>query len=137
MKVTQLTVFLENRSGRLAEVADLLGAAGINIRGFSTTEAAEYGIVRLIVSDPVNARTLLHDAGFTTHFSQVICVSVPDQPGGLARVLDQVAAAGASIEYLYSISFQNICFAVRDIDRAIELLADKVTLLTDEEVRGL
>jgi len=137
VKVTQLTVFLENRSGRLAEVADLLGAAGINIRGFSTTEAAEYGIVRLIVSDPVNARTLLHDAGFTTHFSQVICVSVPDQPGGLARVLDQVAAAGASIDYLYSISFQNICFAVRDIDRAVELLADKVTLLTDEEVRGL
>ena len=137
MKVTQLTVFLENRSGRLAEVADLLGAAGINIRGFSTTEAAEYGIVRLIVSDPVNARTLLHDAGFTTHFSQVICVRVPDEPGGLARVLDQVAAAGASIDYLYSISFQNICFAVRDIDRAIELLADKVTLLTDEEVRAL
>ena len=137
MKVTQLTVFLENRSGRLAEVADLLGAAGINIRGFSTTEAAEYGIVRLIVSDPGAARKLLHDAGFTTHFSQVICVRVPDEPGGLARVLDQVAAAGASIDYLYSISFQNICFAVRDIDRAIELLADKVTLLTDEEVRAL
>lgn len=137
MKVTQLTVFLENRSGRLAEVADLLGAAGVNIRGFSTTEAAEYGIVRLIVSDPDKARALLHDAGFTTHLSPVICVSVPDEPGGLARVLDQVAAAGASIEYLYSISFQNICFAVRDIDRAVELLADKVTLLTDEEVRAL
>jgi len=118
VKVTQLTVFLENRSGRLAEVADLLGAAGVNIRGFSTTEAAEYGIVRLIVSEPDKARKLLHDAGFTTHFSQV-------------------AAAGASIEYLYSISFQNICFAVRDIDRAVELLADKVTLLTDEEVRAL
>jgi len=137
VKVTQLTVFLENRSGRLAEVADLLGAAGVNIRGFSTTEAAEYGIVRLIVSDPDKARALLHDAGFTTHLSPVICVSVPDEPGGLARVLDQVAAAGASIEYLYSISFQNICFAVRDIDRAVELLADKVTLLTDEEVRAL
>jgi hypothetical protein len=137
VKVTQLTVFLENRSGRLAEVAGLLGGAGINIRGFSTTEAAEYGIVRLIVTDPDKGRALLHDAGFTTHFSQVICVRVPDEPGGLARVLEQVAEAGASIDYLYSISFQNICFAVRDIDRAIELLADKVTLLTDEEVRGL
>jgi hypothetical protein len=137
VKVTQLTVFLENRSGRLAEVADLLGAAGINIRGFSTTEAAEYGIVRLIVSDPEAARSLLQDAGFTTHFSQVICVRVPDEPGGLARVLDQVAAAGVSIDYLYSISFQNVCFAVRDLDRAVEVLADKVTLLTDEEVRAL
>ena len=137
MKVTQLTVFLENRSGRLAEVADLIGKAGINIRGFSTTEAAEYGIVRLIVTDPEAARTLLHDAGFTTHFSQVLCVKVPDQPGGLAEVLDQLAAAGVSIDYLYSISFQNICFAVGDIDRAVELLADKVTLLSDEEVRAL
>ena len=137
MKVTQLTVFLENRSGRLAEVADLLGKEGINIRGFSTTEAAEYGIVRLIVADPERARQLLHDAGFTTHISQVICVKVPDEPGGLARVLDEVATAGASIDYLYSISFQNICFAVRDIDRAIELLEGKVTLLSDDEVRAL
>lgn len=137
MKVTQLTVFLENRSGRLAEVADLLGKEGINIRGFSTTEAAEYGIVRLIVTDPERARQLLHDAGFTTHFSQVICVRVPDEPGGLAKVLDEVATAGASIDYLYSISFQNICFAVRDIDRAIELLEGKVTLLSDDEVRAL
>ncbi|HEY5387912.1 MAG TPA: ACT domain-containing protein [Thermoleophilia bacterium] len=137
MKVTQLTVFLENRSGRLAEVADLLGKEGINIRGFSTTEAAEYGIVRLIVTDPERARQLLHDAGFTTHFSEVICVTVPDEPGGLAKVLDEVAAAGASIEYLYSISFQNICFAVRDIDRTIDLLEGKVTLLSDDEVRAL
>ncbi len=137
MKVTQLTVFLENRSGRLAEVADLLGKAAVNIRGFSTTEAAEYGIVRLIVTDPQEARRLLHDAGFTTHFAQVLCVRVPDEPGGLAEVLDQLAAAGVSVDYLYSISFQNICLAVRDIDRAVELLAGKVTLLGDEEVRSL
>jgi hypothetical protein len=137
VKVRQLTVFLENRSGRLAEVADILGRAGINIRGFSTTEAAEYGILRLIVTDPDRARELLHEAGFTTHFSPVLCVSVADEPGGLARVLDQLADAGVSIDYLYSISFQNICFAVRDIDRAIDLLRDKVTLLSDEEVRAL
>jgi hypothetical protein len=67
----------------------------------------------------------------------VLCVRVPDEPGGLAAVLDQLAAAGVSIDYLYSISFQNICFAVRDIDRAVELLADKVMLLTDAEVRAL
>jgi hypothetical protein len=137
LKVTQLTVFLENRSGRLAEVTDMLGKAGINIRGFSTTEAAEYGIVRLIVTDPERARDILHQAGFTTHFSQVICVSVPDEPGGLARVLDELAAQDISLDYLYSISFQNICFAVRDIDRAIELLNGKVTLMSDEEVRAL
>jgi hypothetical protein len=137
VKVTQLTVFLENRSGRLAEIADLLGRAGVNIRGFSTTEAAEYGIVRLIVPDPDKARVLLHDAGFTTHFSQVLCVRVQDEPGGLAGVLDQLAAQDISVDYLYSISFNCICFAVKDIDRAVTLLAGKVDLLTDEEVRAL
>jgi hypothetical protein len=135
--VTQLTVFLENRSGRLAEIADLLGKAGVNIHGFSTTEAAEYGIVRLIVPDPERARRLLHDAGFTTHFSEVICVRVPDVPGGLAGVLDELAAQEISVDYLYSISFNYICFAVRDVDRAVSLLEGKVELLSDEEVRAL
>jgi hypothetical protein len=137
VKVTQLTVFLENRSGRLAEIADLLGKAGINIRGFSTTEAAEYGIVRLIVPEPEKARRLLHEAGFTTHFSEVLCVTVPDEPGGLAHVLDALADQSISVDYLYSISFNNICFAVRDVDRAVDLLRDRVTLLTDEQVRSL
>ena len=137
MKVTQLTVFLENRSGRLAEIADILGKAGVNIRGFSTTEAAEYGIVRLIVPDPEAARAILHDEGFTTHLSQVVCVAVPDEPGGLARVLDELAAQQISVDYLYSISFQNICFAVHDVDRAVELLKDKVALLSDTDVNEL
>jgi len=137
VKVTQLTVFLENRSGRLAEIADVLGKAGVNIRGFSTTEAAEYGIVRLVVPDPAVAREILHKEGFTTHLSQVICVAVPDAPGGLAKVLDELAAQKISVDYLYSISFQNICFAVHDIDRAVELLKDKVTLLSDEDVKNL
>ncbi len=134
MKITQLTVFLENRSGRLAEIADVLGRNGVNIRGFSTTEAAEYGIVRLIVPDPARAREILHDAGFTTHLTQVICVAVPDEPGGLARVLDTLAGQGVSVDYLYSISFNNVCFAVHDVDRAVELLKDKVTLLADDDV---
>ena len=137
MKVTQLTVFLENRSGRLAEIADILGRNGVNIRGFSTTEAAEYGIVRLIVPDPAAAREMLHAAGFTTHLGHVICVAVPDEPGGLARVLDELAAQQVSVDYLYSISFSNICFAVHDVDRAVELLQDKVSLLSDEDVKRL
>jgi hypothetical protein len=137
VKVTQLTVFLENRSGRLAEIADLLGGAGINIRGFSTTEAAEWGILRLIVPDPQKARAVLHDAGVTSHFSPVICVKVPDEPGGLARVLDELAAQEISIDSMYSITFDYVCFAVRDVDRAVELLKDKVELLSDELVRSL
>jgi hypothetical protein len=137
VKVTQLTVFLENRSGALAEVADLLGGAGINIRGFSTNESEEYAVLRLIVTDPARAREILAEAGFTTHLAHVICVKVPDVPTGLARVLDELAAAGVSIDYLYGISLQNVCFAVTDVDGAVALLEGKVTLLGDEEVRAL
>jgi hypothetical protein len=137
MKVTQLTVFLENRSGRLAEVANILGDAGINIHGFSTTEAAEYGILRLILADVPKAREVLGAAGFTTHVTQVLCVKVDDVPGGLAKVLNQLADAEVSVEYLYNISFHNVCFAVRDVDRAVSLLAGKVTLLSDREVKAL
>jgi len=137
MKVMQLTVFLENRSGRLAELADLLGRAGINLRGFSTTEAAEWGIVRLIVPDPEAARAVLHEAGFTTHVSPVVCVKVADEPGGLARVLAELAAQDISVDYLYSITFDYVCFSVRDVDRAVRLLQDKVELLSDELVKSL
>jgi hypothetical protein len=137
VKVTQLTVFLENRSGRLAEVTDILGKAGMNIRGFSTTEAAEYGIVRLIVPDPERARELLHNGGFSTHLTDVVCVGVPDEPGGLAGVLHLLAEHEISIDYMYSISFQYVCFALHDIDRALDLLRGEAVLLSDEQMRAL
>lgn len=137
MKVTQVTVFLENRSGRLAEVAEVLGRAGIDIRGFSTTEAAEYGIVRLIVHEPEQARELLRQAGFTTQLSNVLCVRVPDEPGGLAAVLDELAERGVEVEHLYSVTSRHICVAVSHIDRAIEMLSGRVGLLSTEEVCDL
>lgn len=137
MKVTQLTVFLEKRAGRLAEVADLLGRAGINIRGFSTTEAAEYGIVRLIVREPERARSILNGAGFTTRLSQVLCLCVPDEAGGLARVLDILAEQGVVVDHLYSITFRHICLSVPDIDQALEVLAGRVQLLGDDTVCDL
>ena len=85
----------------------------------------------------VAAREILHKEGFTTHLTQVICVAVADEPGGLARVLDTLAEQKISVDYLYSISFNNICFAVHDVDRAVELLSGKVTLLSDEQVKSL
>ena len=82
-------------------------------------------------------REMLESAAANIPFYRRKLAEAGVEPGGLAKVLDELAAAQVSIDYLYSISFQNICFAVRDIDRAIELLQDKVTLLTDEEVRAL
>lgn len=136
MKVTQLTVLLENRAGPLAEVADLLGRAAIDIRGFSITEAAEYGIVRLIVRETEKARALLQEAGFATHISQVLCLSVPDEPGGLAGVLGLLDELDVSVEYLYSVTSRHLCVATSDIDGAVERLGGRVQLLSGEQLCG-
>ena len=88
MKVQQLAVFIENKAGRVSEVADLLGEAGVNIRGFSVSDTADYGIMRLIVDDPAEAQQALKDAGFTVREDEVICVA----PARRARGSRQGAA---------------------------------------------
>ena len=87
MKVEQITVFLENRSGRLAEVAALLAEAGVNIRATALADAADFGILRLIVNDTEKANQVLKAHGFTVSKTHVVAVAVPDQPGGLAQIL--------------------------------------------------
>jgi len=91
MPIKQLTVFLENQTGRLAEVSKILRDQGIDLKGFSTTEARDYGILRLVVTDVEKSRQLLKQAGFTTHIADVICVKVEDKPGGLYKILDILA----------------------------------------------
>jgi hypothetical protein len=87
----------------VSEITDVLGRAGVNIRGFSVSDTADYGIVRLVVDDPDAALKALQDAGFTVKESDVICIDLPDHPGGLAGVLKVVANAGVNIEYVYSL----------------------------------
>ncbi|MDI6829264.1 MAG: ACT domain-containing protein, partial [Armatimonadota bacterium] len=98
MKVKQLSIFLENQSGRLAEVTGALGAEGINIRALSLADTSGFGILRLIVSDIAKARKVLQEKGFTVKETDVIAVEVPDRPGGLAEVLSALAAEGINIE---------------------------------------
>ncbi|HEY4662677.1 MAG TPA: ACT domain-containing protein, partial [Candidatus Humimicrobiaceae bacterium] len=104
MPIKQLTVFLENQAGRLAEVAKILKDRNINLLGFSTTEARDYGILRLVVSDVESARQLLKESGFTTHLAEVICLEVEDKPGGLYEILDILARESVSIDYIYVIA---------------------------------
>lgn len=135
MNVKQLSVFIENKAGRVSEVTDVLGRAGINIRGFSVSDTADYGIVRLVVDDPDRADATLHEAGFAVKMNDVLCVELPDRPGGLASVLKIVADAGVNIEYVYSLIATYVVINVADIDRASSLLRDKpVTLVGQEEI---
>lgn len=133
MNVKQLSVFIENKAGRVSEVSDVLGAAGVNIRGFSVSDTADYGIVRVVVDDPETGRKALADAGFTVKASDVLCLDLPDEPGGLARVLTMVSDAGVNIEYVYSLISTFVVINVADIDRAVSLLKDAPVELISQE----
>lgn len=135
MKVKQLAVFIENKPGRVSEIADILGRVGINIRGFSVSDTADYGIIRLIVDEPDKARATLKDAGFTVREDEVICVELPDRPGALGSVLHAVSDAGVNIEYVYSLVGTAIVLNVSDADRALHLLeGSPVKLMSQEDI---
>lgn len=143
MKVDQLSIFLENKSGRLAEVTDTLAKAGLNIRALSLADTADFGILRLIVNDPEKARKLLKDGGFAVAKTEVVAVEVPDMPGGLAGLLEKLSGADINIEYLYAFiqkSGENaiiICL-FDEIDRAIAAVEKSgVRLLGGEDVMSL
>lgn len=101
MKVKQISVFLENKSGHLYEACECLAKNQINIRALSIAETADYGVLRLIVNRPDDARSCLSAEGFTVSETDVIAVEVPDEPGGLAKVLKSLYDANINIEYLY------------------------------------
>ncbi len=143
MRVKQVSVFLENRTGRLDEVADILGSRRINIRALSLADTSDFGILRLIVNQPEAAYEALREAGFTTRYTDVIAVEVPDTPGGLAGVLKIFREANLNVEYLYAFVEKRtegavVIFRFEETDRAIGILQQKgVSLLTGAEVYKL
>ena len=102
MKVEQISIFIENKSGRLAEVARILGESGINIRALSLADTSDFGILRLIVNDVARAAMVLKEAGFTVSKTEVIAVEVPDRPGGLAAILQALDREAINVEYMYA-----------------------------------
>ena len=136
--VKQLSVFIANESGRVSEVTGLLGEHGINIRGFSVSDTAEYGILRLVVDRPADARDVLRQASFTVREDDVICIDLPDRPGGLAGVLKVVAEAGVNIEYVYSLVSTFVVINVADVDPALHLLGDRpVKLMSQADIAAV
>jgi hypothetical protein len=102
MEVAQISVFLENRSGGLADAVEVLAKKEIDIKAVTLADMAEFGILRLIVADPERARTVLRQAGFTVHRTGVVAVQVPDRPGGLGDALQALRRSGINIEYVYA-----------------------------------
>jgi len=143
VKVSQLSVFIENKSGRLADVTRALADANINIRALSIADTIDYGLLRLIVNDPIKAKKVLADAAFTVALTEVLAIEVPDRPGGLAGIIDILAQAGLNIEYMYAFvgkSGENaiVIFRIERIDEAIRILQEKgVRILTGDEVHSI
>ena len=102
MKVRQISIFMENRSGRLASVLREVGRAGVNIRALSLADTSDFGILRLIVDNVDICVKALRDTGHTVSTTEVLAVEVPDQPGGLASILDVLAGANLNVEYMYA-----------------------------------
>jgi len=102
MIIKQLSVFLENKSGRLTEVTGALSSANINISAFSIADTAEFGVVRMIVNKPDEALKILSEKGVSVHLTEVIGLIVPHEPGGLHRALQILSSEGISVEYMYA-----------------------------------
>jgi len=129
MTAVQISVFLENKSGRLAEVTNALATAGVNVRALSLAETIDYGVLRLIVDKPAEAKKALASAGFTVSETEVIAVEMPDRPGGLAAVVNLVTQSGLNIEYLYAFVGQRgenavVIFRIDDVEAAITALKE-------------
>ncbi len=143
MKVDQLSIFLENRSGRLAEVTRLLSENSVNIRALSLADTSDFGILRLIVSDFDKAKAKLKENGFTVGRTSVVAVEVDDQPGGLHHILTLLQDQGINVEYMYAFVQQSgknaiIIFRFDRTDQAIEILnKNNITTIPGEKLYAI
>ena len=127
MKLKQISIFLENSPGRLYETTQALGEAGINLRALTLSEAADYGVLRLLVSNVSKARQIMMEKQFPARVDEVVAVEIKDQAGSLAKVLQPLMEENISVRYMYAFSgFADnravMIFCFSDVDKAIEVL---------------
>ena len=141
MVAKQLSIFLENKSGRLTEVTEVLAKENINLSALCIAENADFGILRGIVSDPDKAYKALKDNHFAVNITDVVGISCPNVPGALAKVLGSLSAEGVFIEYMYSFANNNVANVVirpSNMDKCIEVLKEKkVDLLAASDLYKL
>jgi len=144
MFVKQVSVFLENKSGRLAEVSRILGQNSIDIRALSIADTAEFGILRLIVNNPDLAVEVLTEKGFSVGTTEVIAIRVDDKPGGLSQALNYLEENDIGIEYMYAfIGNVGSCKAlviirVDDVQYAMETLEkNNIEIVPSEKIYGM
>ena len=138
MKIRQISIFLENKPGQLAELCRELAKADINIATLSLADTSDFGIARMIVDDHEKAKRVLGEKGQAVNVREVVAVCVPDRPGGMAEVMEVLDAAGANIEYSYAFSFHKgekavLVFRFTDTEKAEQALAAAGFVMLDEK----
>lgn len=140
MLIKQLSIFVENKAGRLAQIAAVIAEAGIDIRALSIADTTNFGILRLIVDKPDEAEQALKDAGLTVSLTNVIAIGIPDHPGGFATAMKCLADAGMGIEYMYAFISRDqgracVILRVEDNEKAIAALKQGgVEILTSDRI---
>ena len=142
MTIHQLSVFLENRAGQLAEITNVLASNNIDLRAINIAETVDYGVVRLIVSNAHEASNILLEHGFILTMTPVVAVAVNDQPGGLASLLKLMSEADIDIEYMYSIfghgsGKAHMIFRVADTDKMAQVLEEHGYVTSDADAIGI
>ena len=143
MRAIQISVFLENKAGRLAEVTGILAEAEVNIRALALADTSDFGVLRLIVNDNQKAVTALKNRGFTVGETDVVAVEVEDRPGGLYNLLDILQRSKINVEYMYAFVQQSknnavMIFRFDHIDDAVRILQENgMTVINGSEVYTL
>jgi len=143
MTIEQLSVFVENKPGKLVEALETIANAGIDLRALSLADTADFGILRVIVDKPAEALKALQNTGYLVKSNDVIPVSVGDRPGGLAAVLRVLADSGVNVEYTYAFVAHSsdrayVILRVGDNEAAVRVLSDNgISMLTAEEMYNM
>lgn len=141
MYLNQLSVFIENREGRLSDVLEALKEGKINIISLSLADTSDYGLLRMIVSDPKKAKEVLRDKGFSAMLTEVLAIKLSHQVGQLQVLLEEVCKAGINIEYMYALETgtddASIVFKTSDLEKAAAILENTgVELIKSKELEG-
>lgn len=143
MQIKQLSIFVENKAGRLAEITAVLAKANVDIRAISIADTSDFGILRLIVDHPDEAVEALKKAGMTVSLTSVIAIGINDRPGEFAKAMRVLADEHIVIEYMYAFISRDqgqafVILRVDDDQRAASVLKDAgITILTAEEIHGM
>lgn len=141
MYIKQVSIFVENKSGKLYEIINLLGSNNIDISALSIADTSDYGILRLIVDNPNNAVNLLKENNYIVRLDDVIAITIDNQPGGLSYALNILAKEGIGISYLYAFVGNSdiaasVMLKVDDAEKAIKIFKEKgVKLINAEDIQ--